>query len=625
MLLGVWAGTTALLTADPVRRAAAVGALDELPPVTPAAGCAVGGGWFGWLGYDAVDLPSSTSTALAFHDWVLRCDADGAWWFEALETPERADAIAGWRERAEAWVHAPPAPVGRTARLTDVATDGVTPHVVAVERVQDAIRDGEVYQANVCTRVRVRVDGDAALLWLDAARQLAPPYAAWLTDGAARAVGGWSPELFLARTGRQVRSRPIKGTRPRSTDPASLTGSDKERAEHVMIVDLIRHDLGRVATVGTVATPELLVVEPHPGVWHLVSTVSATLRDDVGDGDLLAATFPPGSVTGAPKVAARAVIDQVEHWPRRAYTGAYGLVSPLSGLELAVTIRTLELEGDGAWIGVGGGVTAGSIPHAEWRECLDKVGPLVAAGGGALPDPEPTALPLVDVDEGVTTTLLAHDGHALELADHLARLGADDAPTHILVRRTAHRAGPGWHRLRLVRRDGEVTVAVTDRPPPVHVDEQDGLVLVPVVGGHGLGGVKWADREPWFNVEELAGVEPPDGAALMVDADGFVLETSRDAVLVVDRGELWAHPLDGRVLPSVTRRVVLELARDQGIPVRLEAYPYDDLLGADCVFVVNALQGLRWSRLVGNLMWESPDEVTRALSSALLRRWGATA
>ncbi|HVU72132.1 MAG TPA: aminotransferase class IV [Mycobacteriales bacterium] len=107
----------------------------------------------------------------------------------------------------------------------------------------------------------------------------------------------------------------------------------------------------------------------------------------------------------------------------------------------------------------------------------------------------------------------------------------------------------------------------------------------------------------------------------MVDGAGFVLETTRDAVLVVDHDELWAHPLDGRVLPSVTRRVVLELARDHGIPVRLEPYPYDALLGADCVMAVNALHGVRWARLVGNLMWDSPDEVTRTLSTALLRRW----
>jgi anthranilate/para-aminobenzoate synthase component I len=152
-----------------------------------------------------------------------------------------------------------------------------------------------------------------------------------------------------------------------------------------MIVDLVRNDLGRVCEIGTVVVPRLLQLAPAPGLWHLVSLVEGRLREGVADAELLAATFPPGSVSGAPKVAAVEVIENLEQWPRLSYTGAYGLVGPLVGLQLAVTIRSLEIAADGAaWLGVGGGVTAGSDPRQEWEECLLKAGPIIAACGGDL-------------------------------------------------------------------------------------------------------------------------------------------------------------------------------------------------------------------------------------------------
>jgi anthranilate/para-aminobenzoate synthase component I len=150
-----------------------------------------------------------------------------------------------------------------------------------------------------------------------------------------------------------------------------------------MIVDLVRNDLGRVCETGTVTVPRLLELDPAPGLWHLVSWVRGRLRDGVDDGELLAATFPPGSVSGAPKLAAVRLIEAVEQWPRLAYTGGYGVAGPVAGLQLAVTIRSLEIAVDGsAWLGVGGGITAGSDPWAEWQECLHKAGPIIAACAG---------------------------------------------------------------------------------------------------------------------------------------------------------------------------------------------------------------------------------------------------
>ncbi len=151
-----------------------------------------------------------------------------------------------------------------------------------------------------------------------------------------------------------------------------------------MIVDLMRNDLSRVCLPGTIEVPALLRAEPHPGVWHLVSDVTGTLAPGTGDQDLVAATFPPGSVTGAPKVRALEIIHELEPAPREAYTGAIGYRSPVAGLELNVAIRTFEFRQSRVWLGSGGGVTARSDPDGEFQECLLKARPLIQAIGGTL-------------------------------------------------------------------------------------------------------------------------------------------------------------------------------------------------------------------------------------------------
>jgi para-aminobenzoate synthetase component 1 len=177
-----------------------------------------------------------------------------------------------------------------------------------------------------------------------------------------------------------VTSSPIKGTLPRHADPAALRASVKDVAENVMIVDLVRNDLGRVALTGTVTVPELLVVRPAPGVWHLVSTVSARVGVEVPMASVLDATFPPASVTGTPKTRARQLLAGWEPHRRGVYCGAVGLASPVAGCELNVAIRTVEFGADGsAILGVGGGITADSDPDREWDECLHKAAPIIGA------------------------------------------------------------------------------------------------------------------------------------------------------------------------------------------------------------------------------------------------------
>ena len=172
-----------------------------------------------------------------------------------------------------------------------------------------------------------------------------------------------------------------------------------------MIVDLVRNDLGRVCRYGSVHVPELCRPEEHPGVWHLVSDVGGELSEGTSDADSLRATFPPGSVTGAPKVRAMELVTALEATAREVYTGAIGIASPLSGLELNVAIRTFELAGGKAWIGVGGGVVADSDPGRELAECLDKARPLLAAIGAELDRSAPKATPRLPFAPGAVVGL----------------------------------------------------------------------------------------------------------------------------------------------------------------------------------------------------------------------------
>lgn len=253
-------------------------------------------------------------------------------------------------------------------------------HQRAVAACLDAIRDGEVYQACLSTRFDGRLHTGALETFLALARQAPTARAAYL-EGDWGAVLAFSPEEFLIRTGENVRTSPIKGTIPIHRDPADLLASAKDVAENIMIVDLARNDLGRVAEIGSVTVSDLLAVRPAPGVHHLVSTVTA--RTAVSNDRLVEATFPPASVTGTPKHRARELINGWEPRTRGLHCGTYGFATP-DGLDLAVAIRTLEVTPDGRCeFGVGGGITIDSDPDVEWDECLHKAA--FTWGGGPPP------------------------------------------------------------------------------------------------------------------------------------------------------------------------------------------------------------------------------------------------
>jgi para-aminobenzoate synthetase component 1 len=251
----------------------------------------------------------------------------------------------------------------------------------AVQRVRDAIARGDVYQVNLVQHLAAPFEGDPAVL-SERLATLAGGRREPLV-GADWAIVSASPELFLARRGRRVWTMPIKGTLPLDS-PGDLTSSVKDAAEHVMIVDLERNDLSRVCEPGSVAWPELMVERRLAGVRHLVSTVEGTLRADVGLAELLAATFPGGSVTGAPKIAAVDLIADLEPVGRGASMGAIGRVRGTGDLELALTIRTFAVAGGRIQLWVGGGVVWDSDPVAEVEESLHKAAPLLEAIGAPL-------------------------------------------------------------------------------------------------------------------------------------------------------------------------------------------------------------------------------------------------
>lgn len=254
-------------------------------------------------------------------------------------------------------------------------------YLAAVRHVRDLIAAGEVYQVNVCRVLEAALPagGDVAgLAGALAAGNPAPHGGLLALPEHGVAVASASPELFLSRRDRVVESGPIKGT---GRVPGDLT--DKDRAENVMIVDLVRNDLGRVCEAGSVEVPALCVVQAHPGLVHLVSTVRGRLAPSAGWPELFAATFPPGSVTGAPKRAALGVIEACEPVPRGPYCGALGWVDASARRgQLAVAIRTFWAAEGRLRFGTGAGITWGSDPAGEWRETELKAERLLAIGSG---------------------------------------------------------------------------------------------------------------------------------------------------------------------------------------------------------------------------------------------------
>jgi para-aminobenzoate synthetase component 1 len=254
-----------------------------------------------------------------------------------------------------------------------------------VARAQEFIAAGDIYQVNLAHPFTAQWDGDAFAFY-EALRHYSPaPQAAFLELGG-RAILSASPESFLKISGRSIRTRPIKGTRPRRAEPNAdalsayeLRTSPKETAELVMITDLERNDLGQICEYGSVCVRELLKVERFEQIYHLVSTVEGHLRSEVSHIQALRACFPGGSITGAPKKRAREIIAGLEPWPRGLYTGAIGWFGFNGESHFNIAIRTVVAEKGAAHFHVGAGIVADSVPEKEWQETLDKASGILLA------------------------------------------------------------------------------------------------------------------------------------------------------------------------------------------------------------------------------------------------------
>ena len=420
-----WTGTAAdaLSVAHGLLPPQPVAPVPGLPPFQGGVAGYIGYDWGAVLEklpaarYDDLDIPD---VMLGLYDWVIAWDHHiGAAWLISTGMPEQGAAQAGRaRERLElVRARLPGRDGGAVERLhrgsaegrTSAALEGAgapsypVEHVAdadkiglrstfthrgyldAVAKVREYIVAGDIFQANLSQRFQAARSELPFQLYQRLRRQNPAPFAAYLDCGDLQILSA-SPERFLRLDGerRHVETRPIKGTRPRGLGPMhdaalgrALAESEKDRAENVMIVDLLRNDLSRVCRPGTVRVPELFALEHHPTVHHLVSTVIGELEPAANAVDLLRATFPGGSITGAPKVRAMEIIAELEPTQRGVYCGSIGYISTSGAMDTSIVIRTcLALRGQ-VYFQAGGGIVADSDPELEYRETLDKARGLI--------------------------------------------------------------------------------------------------------------------------------------------------------------------------------------------------------------------------------------------------------
>jgi len=343
--------------ADAKDRAALRAVLASGPQVAGGGGFPLGG-LCGWVDYEGEFVFGE------YREMLIHCHDDGTWWevgqlSECLEVAPRA---------------------GEPAHISGFAAETSREEFLAgVRRIKEWIAAGDIYQVNLSQAYQAKLHGGSLFGLYEALREASPaPMAAWLALGGLEVLSS-SPEAFLKVSGRSIETRPIKGTRPRFAaadedlrSAFELQSSAKEIAELVMITDLLRNDLGQVCEFGSVAVAEMLRLESLPQVHHLVSTVTGTLRADVDAITALAACFPGGSITGAPKLRAMAIIRELERSPRGIYCGALGWLGFNSESCFNIAIRTLIRDGEGLVYQVGAGIVADSDPLKEYEETQHK-------------------------------------------------------------------------------------------------------------------------------------------------------------------------------------------------------------------------------------------------------------
>ena len=466
--------------------------------------------------------------------------------------------------------------------------------------VRDLIAAGDLYQANLTYQATCRIAGDPLAVYAALRSRAGAGYGALVSTGT-DVMASLSPELFFALDGNRLTCRPMKGTMRRGTSPAedrhravALAEDEKQRAENLMIVDLMRNDLSRVARPGSVAVPKLFAVESYPTVHQMVSTITADLLSGRDAIDVLAALFPCGSITGAPKIRAMQAIAEIEQRPRGVYTGAIGRIDAIGdatadtgsadrrggagpGAMFNVAIRTVSIRrgDDYAMFGAGGGIVADSRVDEEWDETLAK-GDFLTAGQRRF-----------DLIETMAFDPL--DGFAL-LERHLARMKASAELFGFTFDRhgTRNELQAATFRLRSASRirlllapSGAISIEVSPPPPPFVGQVSVAVTRLPVASSDFRLRHKTTDRGFYDDARRAAGTDE----VVFVDEAGFLTEGSFTSLFVERDGGLVTPPLARGLLPGVLRAELL----DTGRAVERDLVP-DDLAGG--FLIGNALRGL---------------------------------
>ncbi len=371
-----------LSAADPLllvqQQCAELGATPDFDADLPFQGGAIG--LFGYdLGRRFETLPqraqqdlTTPDMAVGIYDWALIADHHQ----QKLTLVSLTDAEQRWQ-----WLQTQTAPQTEPFALTSEWQSNLSfeQYAQRFHAVQEYIQAGDCYQVNLAQRFQAGYRGDEWQAFLRLNQANRAPFSAFLRLPNSVLLS-LSPERFLSLQQQEIETRPIKGTLPRLSDAAAdrlqaekLANSEKDRAENLMIVDLLRNDIGRVAEPGSVSVPQLFVVEPFPAVHHLVSTIRARLPATLTATDLLRACFPGGSITGAPKIRAMEIIEELEPHRRNAWCGSIGYISLCGRMDTSITIRTLIAENHQLYCAAGGGLVADSELHAEYQETFHKV------------------------------------------------------------------------------------------------------------------------------------------------------------------------------------------------------------------------------------------------------------
>ncbi|MBL8530901.1 MAG: aminodeoxychorismate synthase component I, partial [Hyphomonadaceae bacterium] len=439
-------GTPARLFANP-REVVRARTLADVGPALAAlrAGLRAGYHAAGWLNYEA---GLALEPRLAARKPAL--EAPLLWFglFDGCTLLAAEDVAAALPDGAGAWL-SPPRP-----RITRTQYDA------AFARTQAYIRAGDVYQINLSYRADLTMLGDPCAAYARLRRAGRGSWSALVHEGGGRWLLSTSPELFFRLEGGTIEAKPMKGTARREADPARdaeaaarLRADPKERAENVMIVDLLRNDISKLAERGSVHVPELFTVETYPTLHTLTSTVRARLKPHHDAIDALMALFPCGSITGAPKIRAMEIIDELEGDSRGAYTGSIGWMAPDGAAAFNVAIRTIAVDGAEAQVGLGSAVVIDSTAQGEWEECRIKAG-FISAGA-----PDFALIETMRFEPGAGVRLL--ERHLARLRRSARVFGFDFDEAHVRAALAAALAGAGETVARLtLARDGRAAVSL---------------------------------------------------------------------------------------------------------------------------------------------------------------------